>query len=106
MDEYGKSQKKFVFYDSDHNHAKLRIKFVEDGVKQASFFKEIVKAYIEDDPLIIKWLENNPQCRISKRSLKIRKRERKKIEEEKKQFNLDQDIVDELFDILADEFGD
>jgi len=106
MDQYGKTDKKFVFYDSDHTHAKLRVRFIEDGIKQSTFFKEIVKAYIEGDPYIIKCLENNPQCKISKRSFKIRKREKRKIEEEKRDFNLDQETVDELFDILADEFGD
>lgn len=106
MDEYGKSKKKFVFYDTDHTHAKLRVKFIEDGIKQTTFFKEFVKAYIEDDPLIRKWLENNPQCRISDRSLKKKKQEYRKIEEQKTDFNLDQETVDEIFDILADEFGD
>lgn len=106
MDDYGKSEKKIVFYDSDHNHAKLRIKFIEDGIKQSTFFKELVSAYINDNPLIREWIESNPQCKISKRSLKIRKREKKKIEEQKKDFNLDQETVDEIFDILADEFGD
>jgi len=106
MADYGKSEKKIVFYDSDHNHAKLRVKFIEDGIKQSTFFKELVSAYVNDDPLIRKWIENNPRCRISGRSLEKRKRENRKIEEQNQQFNLDQDIVDELFDILADEFGD
>jgi len=106
MADYGKSEKKIVFYDTDHNHAKLRIKFIEDGIKQSTFFKELVNAYINDDPLIRQWIEANPHCKISKRSLKIRKREKKKIEEQKSNFNLDQQTVDEIFDILADEFGD
>lgn len=106
MGDYGKSEKKIVFYDSDHNHAKLRIKFIQDGIKQSSFFKELVKAYINDDPLIRTWIENNPLCKISERSLKIKKRETKKIVEQKYDFNLDKELVDEIFDILADEFGD
>ena len=106
MDQYGKSEKKIVFYDSDHTHAKLRIRFVEDGIKQSTFFKEIIKAYIEGNPHILRWLEDNPQCFVSKRSLTIRKREKRKIEQQKKEFNLDQEAVDEIFDILADEFGD
>jgi len=106
MADYGKSEKKIVFYETDHNHAKLRIKFIEDGIKQATFFKELVSAYVNDDPLIRKWIENNPQCRISGRSLIKRKRETVKIEEQKYNFNLDKETVDEIFDILADEFGD
>ena len=106
MDEYGKSKKKFVFYETDHTHAKLRIKFIEDGIKQTTFFREIVKAYLEDDPYIRKWIESNPRCRISGRSLKKKKREDRKIEQVENQLNLDQKAVDEIFDILADEFGD
>ena len=106
MKEYGKNKKKFVFYDDDHVHAKLIVKFMQDGIKQASFFKELVKAYIEDDPNIRRWLENNSSCKISKRSMTKRKKEQKLIEKQKNEFNLDKEIVDEIFDILADEFGD
>ena len=106
MAQYGKTKKKFVFYDEDHVHAKLRVKFIEDNIKQATFFKELVKAYIDDDPHIKQWIENNPQCKVSKRSLKKKLRESAKIEKQRNEFNLDKDMVDEIFDILADEFGD
>lgn len=106
MVEYGKSKKKFVFYDDDHIHAKLIVKFMQDGIKQASFFKELIKAYIEDDPNIRKWVEDNPKCKISKRSMVKRKKEQKLIEKQKKEFNLDQEVVNEIFDILAEEFGE
>jgi len=106
MDEYGKNKKKFVFYDEDHVHAKLRVKFIEDGIKQATFFQELIRAYIDDDPNIRKWIDNNPKCKVSNRSLVKRKREQKLIEKQKEEFNLDKNVVDEIFDILADEFGE
>ena len=106
MDEYGKRKKKFVFYEDDHVHAKLIVKFMEDGIKQASFFKEFVKAYIEDDPNIRKWIDNNDTCKVSGRSLAKRKRQQRLLEKQKNEFNLDQNVVDEIFDILADELGD
>ena len=106
MDGYGKNKKKMVFYEEDHVHAKLIVKFMQDGIKQSSFFKELVKAYIDDDPNIRSWIDNNPKCKISKRSLAKRKREQKLIDKQKQEFNLDQEVVDEIFDILAQEFGD
>lgn len=106
MDEYGKRKKKFVFYDVDHLHAKLLLKFMEDGIKQAQFFKELIKAYVDDNPHIRKWIEENKVVRISDRSMKKRKREKRLVEKQEKEFNLDQQTVDEIFDILADEFGD
>ena len=106
MKEYGKTKKKFVFYDDDDTHARLIAKFMEDGLKQSKFFKAIVKAYIDDDPDIRRWIDNNPQHKISKRSQRIRKREARKIELQNTNFNLEENQVDEIFDILADEFGD
>lgn len=103
MDNIGKNRKKIVFYDDDHTHAQLRIKFIADGIKQSTFFKDLIRAYIDEDPNIRAWINNNPHCKISKRSMKLRKREDKKIEEQITNFNLDQKDVQEIFDILAEE---
>lgn len=103
MAEYGKNRKKIVFYDDDHTHAQLRIKFIADGIKQAAFFKDIVRAYIDDDPNIRAWINSNPNCKISKRSMKLRLKEDKKIQEETNSFNLNEQDVSEIFDILAEE---
>lgn len=101
--EYGKNRKKIVFYDDDHTHSQLRIKFLADGIKQSTFFQDIIRAYIDDDPNIRAWINNNPNCKISKRSMRLRKREDKKIQDEKNKFNLDEKDVSEIFDILAEE---
>lgn len=106
MDEYGTSKKKYVFYDHDHLHAKLIVKLMEDGIKQGILFREFLKAYSEDNPDIRKWVENNPNMKISNRSIAKRKMQQRKLELINKKFNLDQKEVDEIFDILADEFGD
>lgn len=103
MAEYGKNRKKIVFYDDDHTHAQLRIKFIADGIKQATFFKDLIRAYIDDDPNIRAWINANPSCKISKRSMKLRLKEDKQIQQEKSNFNLDEKDVSEIFDILAEE---
>jgi hypothetical protein len=103
MREPNKNTKKIVFYDTDHNHAKLRIKFIEHGIKQKTFFREIVQACINDDPLILQWLEKNPNCKITKRSMKMRKRQDKEVQQEIKKFNLNNEDLDELFDIISED---
>jgi hypothetical protein len=103
MADYGKNRKKIVFYDDDHTHAQLRIKFIADGIKQATFFKDLIRAYIDDDPNIRAWINANPNCKISKRSMKLRLKEDKQIQEEKSNLNLDEKEVNEIFDILAEE---
>jgi hypothetical protein len=106
MVEYGKTKKKYVFYDEDNLHAKLIVKLMEDGLKHGILFREFLKAYADDDPNIRNWVESNPQMKISKRSMVKRILQQKKIELEKTNFNLEQKEVDEIFDILSDEFGD
>jgi len=106
MEEYGTRKKKYVFYDHDHLHAKLVCRLAEDGFMQMALIREFIKAYIDYNPDIIKWCESNPKLKISKRTLRRRKAQMKKLELENAKFNLDQEEVDEIFDILADEMGD
>lgn len=106
MDEYGKTKKKYVFHDVDNLHAKLIVKLMEDGLKQGILFREFLKAYSDDDPNIRKWVESNPAMKISERSMKKRKLQQKKIMLQEAKFNLEQKEIDDIFDILADEFGD
>lgn len=103
MDDYGKHTKKIVFYDTEHNHAKLRIKFIEHGIKQKTFFREIVQAMINDDKLLLDWLEKNPNCKIKKTSMRARKRQDKQIQKEAKAFNLAKEDLDEIFDIISED---
>lgn len=106
MDEYGKNKKKFLLVDYDHLHAKLVVKLMEDGIKYSTLMREFLKAYIDDNDYIREWIENNPGIKISERSMKKRRAQQKRIALQQAKFNLDQNEIDDIFDILADEFGD
>ena len=106
MDEYGKNKKKFVLVDYDHLHAKLTVKLMEDGIKYAILMREFLKAYTNDNDYIREWIENNPQIKISERSMKKRRAQQKRIALQETKFNLEQKEIDDIFDILADELGD
>ena len=106
MYEYGKTKKKYVFIDEDNLHAKLIVRLLEDGIKPTVLIRAFLNDYIENDPNIRKWVESNKKMKISARTLAKRKRQEKKILLEKNLFNLDQKEIDDIFDILADEFGE
>lgn len=103
MHEYGKARKRLVIKMIEHLHAKLLVKLQEDKIKQHEFFVEFMNSYIDGDPLVEQWIDSKPNIKRGKRSQAIRRVEDKKIEKEKKEFNLDQKELDELFDILEED---
>ena len=99
-------QKKFVFYQSEDTYAKFRTKLVYENMKQAAFFREIILSFLEDDKHLRAWIDENPRCKVKKRTKKVRARENKRIAQEEKDFNFNGINVDEIFDIIADEDKD
>ena len=106
MADYGKKPKKFVFKDFDDTHAKVLLKCKEDIIPAKRLFRMFIYSYINDDPAIRAWIDNHPELKISARCATKRKSEYKKIEKESELFNLEQNEVDEIFDILSEEFED
>lgn len=101
--EYGKNKKRYVFYITDDQHARFEIRLLEDKIKKTKFFKEFVEAYINDDSLIRKWIDEKVNIGMSKRWKAIRRREMKKEALQKIEFNLGNEDVKEIFDILAEQ---
>lgn len=101
--QYGKIKKKLVFYLTDHEHARMMAKMQYDGIKQAQFFRAVMDGYVQDDPNIRAFVESTDSFKVSERTKKQHKRERKKIALQNARFNLSQADIDEIFDILEDE---
>ena len=97
--DYGKSQKKIVFVDNEHRHAKLLIRLKHDGMKQSEFFRSIITGYIAGDERIQQYVYD-----VSKQS-KVRKSKSKRLFEKGKEGLSDSD-VDNLFDLIAEEHPD
>lgn len=106
MEVKRKRPKKFVFYESEDNYAKFRVKLIEDKLKQTTFFRELVKSYLEDNTHLRAWIDENPACKVKGRSKKIKAQEDKKIKKEAENFNFDGIDLDKIFDIIAEEEKD
>jgi|TARA_Y200000002_G_scaffold268022_1_gene222839 hypothetical protein len=100
--EYGKNQKRIVFTDTDHRHAQLIVKLKTDGMTQANFFRSLISGYINGDERIENFILENGKHSVKKKQQveKIRKTGRTKMSE----LGLDDEQVDNLFDLIAEEF--
>tara|TARA_B100001094_G_scaffold277866_1_gene286973 strand:+ start:4330 stop:4656 length:327 start_codon:yes stop_codon:yes gene_type:complete len=100
--EYGKNQKRIVFTDTDHRHAQLIVKLKTDGMTQANFFRSLISGYIDGDERIENFILEYGKHSIKKKQQveRIRKTGRTKVSE----LGLDDEQIDNLFDLIAEEF--
>jgi len=100
--DYGDLTKRVVFTENDHRQAQLLIRCRHDGLSQSDFFRHIITGYINGDSRIQGYIDE------VKTHGKIRRRKSqnlKKIGDQKvKDFALSDGEVDDIFDILAEEF--
>ena len=102
-----KSRKKIMFYDSEERQTKLRIRCNYDGITQSQFFRLMISGYIENNELVYKYLE---QCKEKFQIQGKNKRDKidriKKMADEKTQkFDLGDEEIESIFDIIATETG-
>tara|TARA_R110002020_G_scaffold184483_3_gene381502 strand:+ start:403 stop:729 length:327 start_codon:yes stop_codon:yes gene_type:complete len=100
--DYKNLDKKIMFSDNGHRHAKLVIRLKTDGLTQAKFFRHIVTGYIEGDERIISYVDDfKPQSKErKKKSQKLRISGDQKLRD----FALSDGEVENIFDILEQEF--
>ena len=58
-ERYGNQTKRIVFHDTDHRHAKLKVKLKHDSLSQADFFRALITGYIENDAGILNYLDQH-----------------------------------------------
>jgi DNA-binding transcriptional regulator YhcF (GntR family) len=97
-------EKRVVFTDNHHRHAKFTMKLKYLQITQSKFFRHIITGVLEDDPRIMNYVEE-----IAKRS-KARKKKAQKLEEkgiEKyNELGFSDDEVENIFDMIESEFPD
>ena len=102
--DYGNLTKRIVFTENDHRHAQLVLKLKYLRITQSGFFRHIITGLINDDTRILEYTNE-----ISFKS-KARKTKSKKLAEEGKQklkdFALSEGEVENIFDVLEQEFPD
>ncbi len=102
--DYGNLTKQIAFWDNDHRQAQLIIRCRHDGLTQAAFFRHIITGYIRGDERVQGYIDEVKEMGESrKRKSRTLK---KKGDEMVRDFALDDDEVDSIFDVLAEEFPD
>ena len=102
--KYGKLNKRILFTDNDHRHAQLIVKLRTDGLSQADFFRAVVGAYIEDDVDLLRFIERIKTQSITRKTKTTRLR--RKGTQSTKDLGLDDGEIENIFDILAEEYPD
>tara|TARA_R100000008_G_scaffold85773_2_gene76604 strand:- start:1005 stop:1331 length:327 start_codon:yes stop_codon:yes gene_type:complete len=103
---YEKQQKRIIFFDDEHRHAKLKVKLKHDGMTQSDFFRALLTGYLENNSLILDYMDQHRIANKIQSKDKIKK-SRKEIEEGKeaaKQLIFDENEIDNLFDIIEKEY--
>ncbi len=106
--EYGKNDKRISFMDTDKRAAELLIRLKHDGLTKTKFFRAILSGYLERDPSVVEFIERTKDKESVQSKSKLNKI--KKIEEKGKKskntFGLDQDDIENIFDMLEKEHPD
>jgi len=100
-----KTRKKFMFYDTEKRQADLRIRLRHDGLNQSHFFRAMITGYLENDPDIVSYLSRYRGDHSIQGINKRQASERliKKGAETKKIFALDENDIENVFDLIAEE---
>ena len=51
------NRKKFMFYDTEQNQVKLKIRCNYDGLTQSQFFRMMITGYVEGEELVLAYIK-------------------------------------------------
>lgn len=99
-------RKKLMFWDSPKRQADLKIRLQLDGFTQSHFFRAMITGYLEKNEYITKYLDEYKGKHVTQGIQKRKQIEKglKKYNETKKQFALNENEIEDIFDIIAEEF--
>ena len=104
MSKYGDDIKQVCFEGKATLHADLKIRLHYDEIKIKEFFNEVVSAYLEKNEHMINLIE---ELKEKKSMSKTRRNKIKKANQKQKdtvkQFALDKNEIEDIFDILERE---
>jgi hypothetical protein len=97
--------KRIAIHFPEKTQIDFYIKLKEDGFKsQTDFFRHIMYSYINNDPLLLDYLES-VKIKHSNRNKKLNKIKRELInegEELKRDFGLNQEEIQNIFDLIEE----
>ena len=101
-------KKKVIFSIPENDKAKFKVQLHYDSLSQRQFLEGIIKAYTEKDKDFMNFiatLKEKLQVQ-SKAQLSKVQRNRKDAQDTKDKFALEEDEVENIFDILEQEYPD
>ena len=98
-------RKKFMFYDTEQNQAKLKIRCAYDGMSQSQFFRIMIAGYVEDDEHVLAYIKEckeryGLQGQQKRNKINQLQKDKKSIENK---FSLKQNEIENIFDIIETE---
>jgi hypothetical protein len=88
----------------DEKYMELLIKIRHENLNWKKFFTFMIDGFIEDDPGIMDYIDSQMADIRTKRRTKILKKERQAVQETISVFGLDDEEIDDIYDILEEEF--
>ena len=88
--------------------ANLRIKLKFDDITKFWFFNEYIKAYLLEDPTLMPFINKIKESSMLSRKFKLKKANelRKKEQDIINSFGLNQNEIEDIFDMIERENGD
>jgi|TARA_R100000081_G_scaffold75119_1_gene41532 hypothetical protein len=99
-------RKKMMFWESPKRQAELKIRLQIDGFTQSHFFRALITGYLEKNESIMSYIDSYKD-KQKLQGLAKRKTIKKDLElhtDTKKRFGLDENEIEDIFDIIAEEF--
>jgi hypothetical protein len=99
----GTGWKKVHVYVNDASHADLRIKLKYYDISQNEFLRTIIEAMIEDNPYMVKLIMEKLDSKKSLRKKNKIKKDTKEKLKTIKDFGLDENDIENIFDMIEKE---
>lgn len=92
---------------TDGEHAKLIVKLKHESFTKAHFFRAVIRGYINDDVNLQKYLDEyrSSMKRYSKTKQKVLDREKEESKAIEKKFGLNEDEIEDMYDLFDEETG-
>lgn len=97
-------KRSIIFSIPSQKYMKLLIKIRHENLNWKRFFNFVIDGFIEDDPGLMKYIDDRMIDLRAKKRTKILTKERQKELETIDVFGLDEDEISNIYDILEEEF--
>jgi len=100
------NEKRLVFKIEEDLHARFRIALRYDSLSQSAFIKYIIAGYLTNDINLRNFIDNALAQKLSKHRKKNRKLDRKEYIDTVNDFALNEQEIQNIFDLIESESSD